>query len=209
MIIKKLLLAVTFIFCLPLLSFPVKADDEVRNLQVDLKAKGFSQGQWYNNLDSSNIIFAPNDQFQIQITVSNLGNRNQTQIAVGQILSPSLTVIDGNGASVSGNKLTYTIPQIAPGQNNSKTITVAVKNKSFIKKDLSQSYSSISIRSEIGTLSSDSLYFYTSNGTLKTNVVLAKKTLPATGANPLVTGTIFGASLIGAALVLRRLARGY
>lgn len=209
--IKKILACLAVTFCVGgLLTTPILADDEIRNLQVNLKAKGFSQSNWVDNLDSSNIIFAPNDQFQILIDVKNLGNRNQTQVQVGELLPPSLTVVDANGATFSGNKLTYTIPQVAANQDNTKTIIVAVKDKTKIKKDLFKNSTTVSIRSEVGSIANDNLYFYTSNGSLGNTVATTSgQTLPKTGANPLVTGTAVGSSLITLSFVLRKLARGY
>ena len=115
-----------FLFCLILassfilLSSSALADDEIRNLVVDLKAKGFTQTNWQDNLDSSNIIFGPNDKFQVQLKISNLGNRNQTQILVKETLS------DNVSADIPA---VFTIPQIAAGQDYVQNITVTVKTK--------------------------------------------------------------------------------
>jgi hypothetical protein len=189
-----ILFVLTFVFASPAL-----ADNEVRNLVVDLKAKGFTQINWFDNLDSSNIIFAPNDKFQIQLKVSNLGNRNQTQIVVKQTLPASVT---------TDAPAVFTLSQIAAGQDYVKNITVTVKDKAYVNKALTANTLRFDAKSEIGTQGSDYTTFYTSNGT-KTASSSAAPIIPSTGSNTLVLGSVIAGILALAALKLRKFARGY
>jgi hypothetical protein len=180
---------------------PVFADDEVRNLTLDLKGKGFTQSTWMDNLDSSNIIFGPADKFQLQLTISNKGNRNQTNIKVKQTL-PSTVTTDYYPETI--------INQIAAGQDFVQNITVTVKNKAAILAALTKSTIRYDITStDVGSQAGDYLSFYTNNGT-KSTAVATSSGLPATGAASnilLGSGIALGVGL--AAFALRKMARGY
>src|SRR3989339_882567 len=89
-------------------AFPSFADDEYRLINLDLKAKGFTQSSYVDELKSSDIIFGPSDKFQLQLKITNGGNRNQTNIKVRQIL-PAFVFTD--------SEKEFTIPQIAAGQD--------------------------------------------------------------------------------------------
>jgi len=197
---KKIIVAlVTFIF-LSLLN-PALADDEYRLLNVDLKAKGFTQSSYVDELKSSDIIFGPSDKFQLQLKITNGGNRNQTNIKVRQSL-PAYVFIDSDKES--------TIPQIAAGQDYVKNIIVTVKDKSNVYQKITWSQITVSATSEIGTVGQDSLAFYTANGTYDNKVATSGATiLPNTGASTIVFGSLFAVSLLGVSLALRRAARGY
>jgi len=182
---------------------PARAEDEIRKLEVDLKAKGFAQTDWSDNLYSSSIIFAPGDKFQLQVTVKNLGNRNQTWIQLTPKLPSSVT---------SDSSLNFKVPQISAGESYVKNVTLTVADKTKLQKALTKSDMSLSAKSEIGTQASDTLYFYTSNGNLGTGATSVGSTtpiLPKTGPEGVLLGTIL--SLTGAfgALRLRKIARGY
>lgn len=190
-------LALSFLF----LASPVMAlEDEVRKIVVDLKAKGFTQTEWQDNLNSNQIIFAPGDKFQIQLNIKNEGNRNQTQVVVREALPLSVST------DVSA---VFTIPQISAGETYTKYITATIKDKSQILKDLSSNSLRFTAKSEIGTEAGDILTFYTSNGTKSTAVASASANLPATGANTLVFGSVIATILAFTALKLRKFARGY
>lgn len=197
---KKIIVAlVTFIF-LSLLS-PVLADEEYRRLNVDLKAKGFTQSTYVDELKSTDIIFGPNDKFQLQLRITNAGNRNQTNIKVRQILPVFVT---------SDSEREFTVPQIAAGQDWVKNITVTVKDKSNVYQKITWSQITANATSEIGTNGQDSLAFYTANGTYSNKVATSTATvLPNTGTSSLVFGSLMAVSLLGVSLVLRRAARGY
>ena len=179
---------------------PAFADEEYRKLEVDLKAKGFADSTWVNNLEQDKVLFGPGDKFQFQITVKNLGNRTQTQVKVTETLPDVLTVSDS---------LSYTIPEINPGAEDVKYLTVTVKNKAYVNKAVTKSEFSAYAKSEIGTDSKDWSYFFTNNGTKEVTQSSDNGGLPATGANQLVLGTAIGISLIGIALFGRKFARGY
>jgi hypothetical protein len=196
---KKLFSSLVFLISFLLVVSPALADDEVRSLIVDLKAKGFTQTNWFDNLDSSNIIFGPNDKFQVQLKISNQGNRNQTKIAVRETLPLSIT---------TDVPALFTIPQIAAGQDYVQNITVSVKDKAYVYKTLSSNSLRFTAKSEIGTEGSDFTSFYTNNGT-KGATSSATPIIPDTGANTLVFGSVIAAGLAFAALKLRRFARGY
>lgn len=192
---------------------PIFADDEVRNLQLDLKAKGFSQNDWFDNLDSSNIIMGPNTQFQIRLTLKNAGNRNQTQIK-SKILLPStiklISSVNNTVPSSTANQINIRIPELAANQDYSQTFTVQVKDKPSILAQLTKSTVTSSAISEIGTETSDSLYFYTSGGAKNFSTSSStSSTLPSTGANTLVLGTALSMGAIALAFALRKYARGY
>jgi uncharacterized membrane protein len=192
----------SFLLALSLLTFtvsPALADDEVRNLVLDLKAKGFTQTTFFDNLDSSNIIFAPNDKFQVQLKISNLGNRTQTQIVVKEALPSDVTT---DSAPV------FTIPQIAAGQDYIQNVTVTVKDKAAVNKALTSNSIRFTAKSEIGTESGDYTSFFTNNGT-KGATSSATPIIPNTGSATVVLGSIAAALFAAVGLRLRRLARGY
>ncbi|MFA5025703.1 MAG: CARDB domain-containing protein [Candidatus Shapirobacteria bacterium] len=192
-----LLSVITFLFS----SSPVLADDEVRNLTVDLKAKGFTQSLFVDELKSTDINFGPNDKYQLQLRITNSGNRNQTNIKVRQII-PTFVVTDSNRE--------FTIPQIASGDTYTKNLVVTVKDKQFVYSKLTRGQITVNAVSEIGTNSEDSLAFYVGNGTYSPQTSTSSaKILPKTGSTNLIVGTIFAISLLGVSLYLRRLARGY
>ena len=196
---KKLIAFFLVTFAFLVLVSPALADDEVRNLVVDLKAKGFTQNTYFDNLDSSNIIFAPNDKFQVQLKVSNLGNRNQTQIEVKETLPADVT---------TDAAATFTIPQIAAGEDYVQNVVVTVKDKLFVNKALTSNTIRFDAKSEIGTQSGDFTTFFTSGGT-KSATTSATPIIPSTGSNSLVLGSVIAGALALAALKLRQFARGY
>jgi uncharacterized repeat protein (TIGR01451 family) len=178
------------------------ADDEVRSMIVDLKGKGFTQSTWMDNLDSSNIIFGATSKFQLQLTISNKGNRNQTNVVVKETL-PGIATTD------SGS---FTIPQIAAGQDYVKNITLTVKDKPFVLKELKGSTIRYDVTTDVKTQAGDFLVFYTSGGTKSATVASQSATkggLPATGAPVIVIGSALASLATFAAFRLRKLARGY
>ena len=195
---KKLTFVVALLSFFSLIS-PALADEEIRRLETDLEAKGFNDAVWQENLESSQILFGPNDKFQLKVTIKNQGNRTQTQIKVTGSL-PSTITTDGS--------LSYTIPEIKPGEENVHFLTVQVKGKASINKAVTRSQLTPTAKSEIGTESTDWLFFHTNNGTkdLQNN----NQNLPATGSSlPLILGTIFTPVLAFTGFKLRKLARGY
>jgi len=210
---NKLIAVLFSLLTLFLVASPVLADDEVRNMQLDLKAKGFSQSDWLDNLDSSNIIMGPNTQFQIQLTLHNYGNRNQTQVKSKIMLPNSLIVVSSINNSVpssTANQINIQLSQLAANQDYNQTFTVQVKDKPSILAALTKYNVNASAISEIGTEASDSLYFYTSGGTKNTSTASPSgQQLPATGANPLVIGTSFSLIALALAFAFRKYARGY
>ncbi len=181
---------------------PTLADEEVRDLRIDLKTKGFSQNEWYDNLDSSNLIFAPNDKFQLKVTISNKGNRNQTQIKVSQVLPSSLTSDYGND---------FILSQLAPDQDWTKDITVTVKDKAYVYQPLTKNTIEFKLKSDVGSEANDSAYFYTSNGSKGVgSTATSSAALPATGTtNVLIFGSLIASALGFSGFALRKLARGY
>jgi len=195
-LLSLLILVSSFLF----LVSPALADEEIRKLVVDLKAKGFSQSEWFDNLDSSKIIFAPNDKFQVKLTISNQGNRNQTQVKVRQTLPGTVT---------TDSPVEFTIPQIAAGEDYVKNITVTIKDKSSILKALTNNSLRYTAKSEVGTENSDFTAFYTSGGS-KVASNSASQNLPATGAaTNIIFGSAIASALAFAGYKLRSFARGY
>lgn len=178
---------------------PALADEEVRNLELDLQLKGFADSTWQNNLESDKVLFGPNDKFEVRVTLKNQGNRTQTQIKITPTI-PGTVTIDGSPS--------YTINQLSPGQEFSQTFTVRIRDKAYINQSITKSGLKFQAKSEIGTESQDWAYFYTGNGTKNLQPKTSTSTLPATGSN-LIFGSILATSLAFAGLKLRRLARGY
>lgn len=196
---KKILLPLVLLSFLAF-RIPALADEEVRKLMLDLTAKGFTQTQYVDNLDSSNIIFGPGDKFQLRLKISNEGNRNQTQVVVRQTLPSSIT---------TDSPVEFTIPQIPAGEDYIKNITVTVKDKTNVYQALTKNSLRFTAKSEIGTEGGDYLAFYTNNGTKSTSASTTP-TLPATGAaSTLLFGSAIASALGFAGLKLRALARGY
>ena len=190
------------------LSSPVLADDEVRNLTFDIKAKGFNQTIWLDDLRANSVIFAPLDKFQIQVKINNLGNRTQTNIRVTSIV-PSTVTLDIPD---------FTINQIEANKEFTKDLVVTVKDKSYVFKELKANTIKFNMTSNVGSSGNDSLTFYTGNGTKIANSASSSaKTatssatiLPKTGpATNIFFGTIIALMAGFGALKLRNLARGY
>lgn len=200
---KKAILFGTVLSTLILSSVsPILADDEVRKLVVDLKAKGFTQTQYLDNLDSSNIIFAPTDKFQVQLKISNQGNRNQTNVVVTEALPADVT---------TDSPVTFTIPQIAPGQDYVRNITVTIKDKSYVYKAITNNSLKVSAKTDVGTEASDTTNFFTNAGIKGVSTATSSaQQLPNTGTtSTLIFGSAIAAALAFGALKLRKLARGY
>lgn len=190
--------------CFSFLTQGVMAEDEIRNLQVDLKAKAYNQTQYFDNLESSSIIFSPASQIQLQLIVKNQGNRNQTNIKVTGKLPATVS---------ASSTLVFTIPQVAANNDYVKNFILTVKDKTQINKILTKNDLSVSIKSDVGSQSSDSLYFYTSGGTkgvtASTSTPSSKPILPQTGPEGVLLGTLLSLSGAFLALKARKLARGY
>ena len=196
---KKYIFALLLVTSYLFLASPARADEEVRSLLLDLTAKGYSQSVWQDNLNSSDIIFAPGDKFQLKLKISNEGNRNQTQLKVRQTLPSSVT---------SDVPAEFTIDQIVGGENYTKDIVITVRDKAFVYKALTNNSLRFTVRSEIGTEASDYLAFSTSNGTKE--IVDNTPVLPNTGsAATMVFGSAISAALAFAGLRLRQYVRGY
>ena len=155
----------------------------------------------YKIIKSTDINFGPQDKYQLQLRITNAGNRNQTNIRVRQFLPTYVTTDSDNS---------FIIPQIAAGDTYTKNIVVTVKNKKDIPAALTRNEISVIATSEIGTKGSDSLAFYVGNGTYSPKTpTTSANVLPKTGSSSLVFGSLLALSLASAALALRRLARGY
>jgi len=197
---KQLVSLLTFVFFFFSLS-PIFADEEIRQLTVDLKAKGFTQSTFIDELKSTDINFGPNDKYQLQLRIYNTGNRNQTNIKVRQII-PTFVTTDSDRE--------FTIPQIAAGDTYTKNIVVTIKDKQNVPAKLTRGQINVNATSEVGTQSGDSLAFYVGNGTYSTQTSTSSAAvLPKTGNTSLIFGSLLALSTLGISLYLRRLARGY
>ena len=199
---KKIILSSFLALSLLLMSTTsVLADDEVRNLQIDTKAKGFSQTTWVDDLRASNIIFAPTNKFQIQVKISNKGNRNQTNVRVTTEV-PSTVTIDVPD---------FTVNQIVANQDFTKELTVTVKDKTFVYKELKPNTIKFNMTSDVKSTGSDSITFYTGNGAkVVAPAATPSATLPKTGAaTNILFGTVIALIAGYGALKLRNFARGY
>lgn len=193
---KKLLLSA--IVFLPLFTTKVFAAD----LEFDLKAKGFADTNWQDNLSNADILFGPGDKLQYQVIVKNTSDWNQTQIKVDVTLPDSVTVNDGPD---------FTIDQIVPGDSYVRAFDITVKDKSKIKYDITKNTISAFIKADSGATGSDSTSFYTNQGALQTETkTTATKgaILPATGTSVLF-GSLFGLSSLFGAISLRKKIRGF
>ncbi len=201
---KKILSSFLVISCFIFLASFAKADDEVRNLQLDTKAKALSQSTWVDDLRSDNIIFSPASQFQVQVHVNNLGNRTQTNIHITSVIPSTITL----------DMPDFTINQIAPSQSYTQTLTATVKGTAYIFKNLQANTLKFHMSSDVGSNGDDSVTFYTGNGTkvatASASTSSATPILPKTGsAMELVFGTAIALATGYGALKLRNLARGY
>lgn len=199
---KKLLsICLVLVSCFMFLVTPSKADEEVRKMTLDVKLKGFTQSEFKDNLESKDIIFAPNDKLELQLKIKNEGNRNQTNIKVIPKISGPFT-IDTNG---------FVLNQITPGETYTRNITVTVKDKQFVNRALTANTIRFDLKTDVGTETGDYGTFYTSNGTkapAATATSSATPTLPATGAN-IFLGTSIASILGFVALKSRKAIRGY
>lgn len=202
---KKLFFVLSLVTCYLSLVSGVKAEDEVRRLQIDSKAKGYTQTIWQDHLESSNIIFAPNDKFEIQLRIKNDGNRNQTQIHVVATV-PSTVTLDMPD---------FTINQLVPGEEFVRNLVVTVKDQANVAPSLHENFLKFDMKSDVSS-DSDTVRFYTNNGTkpivtpTPVETDINTPTLPATGAAAsLILGSGLAMTLLFAGKGLRRLARGY
>lgn len=184
-----------------LVASPVFADEEIRKMTVDLKAKGFTQEIWQDNIESNKMILGPNDKFEYRITVKNEGNRNQTWVEVNTTLPSTVT---------TSEPMTFKISQLAPNQDYTHVFTVYLKDKSALNGAITKNTVYTSIKAESGTTTSDESSFYTNNGTKDVVVATesATPTLPASGM-PILLSTLIGSSLVGFGVFARKFARGY
>jgi hypothetical protein len=183
-----------------LLSSPILAEDEYHSLNVRSELKGFSETNWSDDLSNNVILFTGNDKLQGRFTLTNFGNRNETQIKV-TVTTPDTITLDGIDQS-------FTIPEVAIGGSYSKLFTINIKDKSQIKAAVTANTVVFTAKAESGTANKDQSTFYTANGT-KTATTSATPTLPDTGSNTLVIGTVLALALGLAAFKLRSYARGY
>lgn len=197
---KKLILSCFILTSYFLLhTSPILADDEVRKMTLDVRLKGFSQSEYRDNLESKDIIFAPNDKLQLELRIKNEGNRNQTNIKVIPKV-PSSVSIDTNG---------FVLNQLTPNETYTRNIVVTVKDKQYVMKAITANTIRFDLSTDVKTETGDFSTFYTGNGSKEaTKSASTTKTLPATGANILFGSSI--ATLLGfAALKARKAIRGY
>lgn len=199
-IIQKITSVIFALFSFLLLTSPAFADEEYKKLTVDLKAKGFADTVWQDSLDSTKIIFGPNDQFQYQIKIKNEGNRNQTWINVKTVVPDTVT---------TSESMSFQIPQLTPNEEYVKTFTFTLKDKAYLNKEITKNIVYTVIKAESGLDWADTSYFYSNNGTKDVVVATSSsETLPASGM-PILLSTLLGSSLVGFGLFARKFARGY
>lgn len=185
-----------------------QTDEEVNQIVVDKTIKGLDRAVWQDNYSSNEIIFKPGDQFEFQIVVRNTGNRNLTWIQVRDRLPASLAYIFGrNGATYENGSITWSIPEIRPGESQSTVIRVRVNKE--ISISLKEWVNFVEARAESGAYDSDTSAFWTTEGQL-TVTSGTTKTLPDTGANnnQFVIGSLVSTSMIAMAIFFRRYVRG-
>ena len=198
-ITKKIVPAFIALGAFLLLASPTQADEEIKKLTVDLKAKGFTDTVWQDNLDSSKIIFGPNDKFQYQIKIKNEGNRNQTWINIKTNLPQDIT---------TSESMTFQIPQLTPNEEYIKNVTFTIKDKAYVNKDITKNIVYTVVKAESGLDWSDESYFYTNNGTKDIGTTTTGPILPASGM-PIILVTLIASGIAGAGILARRYARGY
>lgn len=196
------LLFSALVLSLGLLTSPVRAEDEYHSINVRSELKGFSQTDWSDDLSNNTILFTGNDKLQGRFTVTNAGNRNETQLKV-TLTAPDTFTLDGIDK-------TFTIPEVAVGGSYSKLYTINIKDKSFLKAAVTANTLVFNVKAESGTANTDQSTFYTNNGTKNASPSgTPAKTLPDTGSNTLVIGTALALALGFGAFKLRAYARGY
>jgi len=124
-----------------------------------------------------------------------LGNRNQTNVKVIGKLPSSVSI---------NSPLVFTIPQISANTDYTQNFILTIKDKTQVNQTLTKNDMSVGIKSDIGTVASDNLYFYTNSGSINN-----KKPLPQTGSTNLIFGTLLSLSGTLVTLKARRLTRGY
>ena len=157
--------------------------EEVNQIVVDKQIKGLNQGEWKDNYPSSYMVFGPNTQFEFKITVKNTGNRNLTWIRVVDSLPRSLSYVFGReGATFNSDNYTisWKIPEIRPGEEQSTVIRVQTKGADVIPVALTEKVNKVCVKAESSATDCDESRFFVGNGTAK-----AGTTLPTTGANPM------------------------
>jgi len=185
-----------------LFTSPALAEDEYHSLNVRSELKGFAENNWADDLSNNTILFTGNDKLQGRFTVTNVGNRNETQLKV-TVTVPDTVTLDGIDKS-------FTIPEIGAGGSYSKLYTINIKDKSQLLSTVTANTLVFKALAESGTNNTDQSTFYTNGGTKNTSTGSATPVLPATGAGTsLIFGTLIAALGGLTAFKLRKLARGY
>ena len=90
---------------------------EVRTPVLEL-AKSFS--------DANGAPVAPGDQLSFTLNLTNSGNRTAEQVEVVDPLPSALTVVDAPGADISGQRVSWSVGELAPGASRELRLQVRV-----------------------------------------------------------------------------------
>lgn len=186
--------------------YQYQTNEEVNQIVVDKTIKGLDQAVWKDNYSRTDMVFKPGTQFEFQIVVKNTGNRNLTQIQVKDVLPASLSYIFGrNEAALNNLEVTWTIPEIRPGEEQ-KTI-MRVKVLRSIPVSLKEWTNFVEAKAESGAYDSDTSAFWTVDGASRPE---STSNLPVNGAtDQVIFGSLISVAMIGVAAFFRKYARGY
>lgn len=114
---------------------------EVCNTQVKfsinkLVEKPGQAGTFVDNINANDPKYAPNQNVNFKIIVTNTGNKKIESATVTDTFPSFLTFVAGNGTyDQNSKKLTYTISNLDPGKSFESIITARTSEEKFLPQD--------------------------------------------------------------------------
>jgi len=166
---------------------------------VDKKIRLMKENLLLDNVPSSKYVFVDGDTIEFEITVTNTGNEDLTDIKLSDVLPKYLSLIFNPGSlDVDLDTLNWSLDKLLAGEN--KVYVVRAKISGF---EASNGLQTIKLTNKAlvtanGVSDQDSASYF-----------VAKKIVPTTGDDSLPIKTALLVSVSVSALFLRKLARGY
>lgn len=101
--------------------------DISESAKTRMKYPSIDIGKIINNVNNQHFA-SINDTLTYQLRIRNKGKQTYQNISVEEIIDQNLTLIDKGTATVNGNKLSWVIPEIKPGEYVTLLYTVKVPN---------------------------------------------------------------------------------
>jgi uncharacterized repeat protein (TIGR01451 family) len=176
------------------------SEEEYKQIVLDKEVRALDMGEWYDNLDATQVTFGKESLVDFQITVKNTGNKELRNIEVKDVLPSYMEYVYGpDEYDASSRTATWKIEQINAGENKVFHLRARVQ-KDNLANGVIQLCNWSKAESEDNYADEDSacFYIYGQGATV----------IPETGTPELLIGSIILASLGTAAWVLRKIGRG-